>query len=91
MTTRRVGIRELKATLSECVREVSAGHAIVVTEHGRPVARIIAESSSPRERIQALQSAEAVSWSGRALRAVKPVARTRGKRTVSDLVSENRD
>lgn len=91
MTTRRVGIRELKATLSECVREASAGNAIVVTEHGRPVARIVAESRTSLERVQAFQTAGAVTWSGRPLRAVKPVARARGRRTVGDLVGENRE
>jgi prevent-host-death family protein len=91
MATRRVGIRELKATLSECVRDVRRGHAVVITEHGRPVARIVPEGASARERVQMLQSAGAVVWSGRALRATKPVARVLGKRTVSDLVSENRE
>lgn len=93
MTMRRVGIRELKATLSECVREVRAGQAIVVTEHGRPVARLIPEGVSLLERLQALQAAGTVAWSGRRLQAVKPVASRAGKgmRTVADLVSENRD
>jgi prevent-host-death family protein len=91
MATRQVGIRELKATLSECVREVRKGHAIVITEHGRPVARIVPEGTSPRDRVQMLQSAGAVAWSGQALRVMKPVARVLGKTTVSDLVSENRE
>jgi len=88
---RRVGIRELKAKLSECVREVRAGRAIVVTEHGRPVARLIPEGSSPLERLQALQAAGSVAWSGRRLRTAKPVAPRAGKRTVADLVIENRE
>ena len=41
MAERRIGIRELKSKLSECVREVRSGGTIVVTEHGRPVARMI--------------------------------------------------
>jgi len=36
MSERRIGIRELKSKLSECVREVRNGGTIVVTEHGRP-------------------------------------------------------
>ncbi|MGH9205999.1 MAG: type II toxin-antitoxin system Phd/YefM family antitoxin [Acidimicrobiales bacterium] len=35
-----VGIRELKAKLSEYVRRASEGEEILVTEHGRPLARI---------------------------------------------------
>ena len=91
MATRRVGIRELKATLSECIREVRNGHAIVITEHGRPVARIVREGTSARERIELLQRVGAVAWSGQKLRVTRPVARVLGKTTISDLVIENRE
>ncbi len=36
-----VGIRELKARLSEYLGRVSAGEVITVTDRGRPVARIV--------------------------------------------------
>jgi prevent-host-death family protein len=88
---RRIGIRELKSTLSECIREVKAGRTLVVTEHGDPVARMIPETASLHERLDALRRAGSVTWSGRRLRRLKPVARVRGKRTVADLVSENRE
>ena len=48
MRERSVGIRELKSKLSACVREVKRGGTIVVTEHGRRVARIIREGHSER-------------------------------------------
>jgi prevent-host-death family protein len=91
MGERRVGIRELKSTLSECVREVKAGRTIVVTEHGQPVARIIPEAVSLQERVETLRRAGAIAWSGRRLRAAKPVGRARGNKTVADLVVENRE
>ena len=56
---KRIGIRELKSTLSECVREVRAGRTIVVTDHGQPVARLIPEAVSLRERVEALRKAGA--------------------------------
>jgi len=87
----KIGIRELKATLSECVREVKAGRTIVVTEHGRPVARIIPEAASLRVRVEALRRAGAIAWSGRRLRPAKPVGKLRGDKTVADLVVENRE
>ncbi len=37
-----VGIRELKAKLSECVARASDGEDFVVTDRGRPVARLVA-------------------------------------------------
>jgi prevent-host-death family protein len=91
MAERRVGIRELKSKLSECVREVRSGGTIVVTEHGRPVARMIADASSLRERLDALSNAGGILWSGRRLKPTKPVARVRGRKTVADLISENRE
>jgi prevent-host-death family protein len=88
---KRIGIRELKATLSECVREVKSGRTIVVTEHGQPVARIIPEAISARERVEAMRKAGTVAWNGRRLRLAKPVGTVRGERTVADLVVENRE
>jgi prevent-host-death family protein len=92
MAERRIGIRELKSKLSECVREVRSGGTIVVTEHGRPVARMIADASSFRQRLEALSNTGGILWSGRRLKPTKPVARMRGRRkTVADLISENRE
>ncbi len=47
----------------------------MVTEHGRPVARMIADASSLRERLEALSNAGGILWSGRRLKPTKPVAR----------------
>lgn len=40
-TMREIGIRELKARLSEILRAVGAGETIRVTNHGKPVADIV--------------------------------------------------
>jgi prevent-host-death family protein len=88
---RRIGIRELKATLSECIRDVKAGRTLIVTEHGDPVARMIPETAPISKRLEALRKAGTVAWSGRRLRRIEPVASVRGTRTVADLVSENRE
>lgn len=47
-----VGIRELKARASELVRRVAQhGEEVVITKHGRPVARIVpAENEAPPKR-----------------------------------------
>lgn len=36
-----VGVADLKARLSAHLRRVQEGHELVVTDHGRPVARIV--------------------------------------------------
>lgn len=38
---RTIGIAELKASLSETLARVKAGEEIIVTEHSRPIARIV--------------------------------------------------
>lgn len=40
MTTITAGIAELKAALSEYLARVKAGEEVIVTERGRPIARI---------------------------------------------------
>lgn len=90
MSERSMGIRELKSKLSQCVREVKLGATIVVTEHGRRVARLVPEADSLDERIDTLRNAGSIQWSGRRLGPMKPTVRVRGKRTVSDIVVENR-
>ncbi len=90
MSERTVGIRELKSRLSECVRSVKMGATIVVTEHGRRVARLVPEASSLDDRLATLKRAGAILWSGRRLRRTPPDVRPRGKRTVADILVENR-
>jgi len=41
LTDMDVGIRELRAGLSRYVEQVKQGEEIVVTEHGKPVARLV--------------------------------------------------
>jgi prevent-host-death family protein len=44
-----VGVAQLKAKLSEYLARVRAGEDVLITEHGRPVARIVpAESDDER-------------------------------------------
>ncbi|MBI2752561.1 MAG: type II toxin-antitoxin system prevent-host-death family antitoxin [Betaproteobacteria bacterium] len=36
-----IGIYDAKARLSELVERAEAGHAVTITRHGRPVARLV--------------------------------------------------
>lgn len=90
MKEHRIGIRELKSRLSQCIREVQTGATIVVTDRGRSVARIVREGSSLAERMDTLRSAGSIQWSGRRLGAPHPVSRLRGKRTLAEIIVENR-
>lgn len=41
MEPKHVGIADLKARLSEHLRDVRGGHALVIVDRGRPVAKVI--------------------------------------------------
>jgi prevent-host-death family protein len=43
------GVTELKASLSENLARVKAGEEVLVTEHGRPIAKIVPLSSAAPE------------------------------------------
>ena len=46
-----VGIRELRQQASAILKRVAGGEAIVVTDHGHPVARIVPLRPSPLEQL----------------------------------------
>lgn len=81
-----VGIRELRDALSRYLAEVREGRTITVTDHGRPIARIVpAESPTTLERL----IAEGVVQPARELKrsAPRPV---KASGPVTELVSEQR-
>lgn len=85
-----VGVRELKTHLSEYLRRVKAGQTITITEHGREVGRLIPVSKSAAERIEEMRRAGLAQWNGRKLPRSRPAARARGKKTVAELLLEDR-
>jgi prevent-host-death family protein len=86
-----VGIRDLKAHLSEYIQRVKSGQSIVVTDHGKPVGRILPVGITLEDRLEMLRQAGLVEWSGKKLRRIKPAAVNRGKKLASDIVVELRD
>lgn len=53
-TRRTVGVRDAKARLSELLRDVQLGHEWMITERGKPIARLIpiaASEASLEERL----------------------------------------
>jgi prevent-host-death family protein len=50
---RALSVAEVKATLSDAIREVEAGRSVVITRHGKPVAALVrAEDLSTLERLR---------------------------------------
>src|SRR5574341_1789695 len=85
-----IGVRELKAHLSRYLKEVKAGPTVLVTEHGKPMGRIVPAAQSLDSRLQAMGQAGLIAWNGKKPVAMSPVARVHGKRTVAALLIHNR-
>ncbi len=85
-----VGIRELKAHLSQYLKKVEAGERLTIAHHGRPIATIVPAAISPRvEWVEAMVADGKAIWSGGKPRGLKPRPKTRGK-PASRIVLEDR-
>lgn len=91
MSEIRVGVRDLKARLSEYLRQVGQGNTVIITDHGRPVGRLSPVEQSLDERIKSLQDAGMVAWNGQQLKPLTPAAVNRGPRQVSEILVEMRE
>ncbi|WP_225725607.1 MULTISPECIES: type II toxin-antitoxin system Phd/YefM family antitoxin [unclassified Nocardia] len=81
-----IGIRELRDGLSRHLAEVRAGHTVTVTDHGRPIARIV-----PVERLTTLEQLRAEGRIQPARKPKQPAPQPiRGKGIVTDLIDEQR-
>jgi prevent-host-death family protein len=81
-----IGIRELRDTLSRQLDRVREGHTITVTDHGRPIARIVPiEGESLFERLVT----EGKITPARSTKRHVPAPVDTGV-TVSDLIAEQR-
>lgn len=90
MSVVTVGVRDLKARLSEYLRQVKEGNIVEITAHGKPVGRLYPAGASLQERMEALQKAGLIEWSGKELRDIEPVAVNRSDELISDIVVEMR-
>ena len=81
-----VGIRELKAKLSEHVQRVAGGEAIIVTDRGRPVARLV-----PYDTASAIEQGIADGWIEPARRTgLGPAQRHRSPQSVLETLDDDR-
>lgn len=94
MSQASVSVRELKSRLSHFLRLAKEGGSLIITDRGTPIGRIVPIVPTGKrldEHLAAMQQAGQLEWSGRKLPARKPVAKVRAKRTVADLLVENRE
>jgi prevent-host-death family protein len=84
-----VGVRELKAHLSQYLKKVRDGDTLLVTDRGKPVATIM-PAGIPGEIARLVASGQA-RWSGKRFVPPANLAKPRiGAPLASDLISEER-
>ena len=91
MKERRVGIRDLKANLSSCLRRVQAGEILVISDRGKPVARIYPIEKSLEDQLDEGVRLRNWSWSGKKWQPSAPKIKPRGKTLISDLLLDDRE
>ncbi len=86
----KVGVRELRNNLSRYLDRVHEGTEVVVTEHGRAVAKVVPiESATPRSGLDDLLAEGLATPARRADRSL-PGDLIRASSPVSPLVAEQR-
>lgn len=86
----RVGIRELKNGLSAALRKVEDGETIEVTDHGRPIARIVSVRPSPAAQLIAEGRMTPPADGRDVLTLGPPEPLAPGERTGSEILAELR-
>jgi prevent-host-death family protein len=87
------GIRETKARLSSYLAAVRAGEEVLITDRGRPVARIIREparTASLTEQLAGLAAAGIVTLPTDPAPRAQPIPQRVPGRPLSDIVREDR-
>lgn len=90
MAEQTVGVRELKARLSEYLRQVKAGRTVLITERGKAIGRLVPASRTLDERLKAMVDAGLAEWNGKPLPPMKPVAKLKGGKSIADILIEDR-
>ena len=91
MKARMVGIREFKANLSACLRRAKSGETIVISERGKPIARIHPIDEPLDDKLRDGVRARHWSWNGRKWQPSVPTMKARGRALVSDLLLDDRE
>lgn len=93
-----VSVREFKSHLSEYLRRVQAGEDVVITSHGKPVARLTPpikereQEADHKELLRRLQNIPGVRLGkdGKPEGAQKPIKIKPGEKTLAEIILEDR-
>lgn len=91
-----VSIREMKNNLSKYLQHARAGEEVIITDRGRPVARLMPVATRTEDtEEQAVARLRSLPWirparGGKPKGARQPIAGKPGEKTLSDLLLEDR-
>jgi len=102
MAQRSIEIAELNQQLSSHIQEVQEGATLVITDGGKPVARLLpftgqkkpasaTAEASVDEKLKKLVESGAISWSGNKPARDIPTFKVRGPKSVAEMLLEDRD
>ena len=91
MPEQSIGVRELKANLSACLRRVKSGKTLVITERGKTIARLGPAEMTLEEKMHEGVRKGLWDWNGKKFNPGPPTIKNRGKKMVSDMLLEDRD
>ena len=86
-----VGIREFKAHMGRYLSRVKDGEELVLTDRGTAVCRVVPNPDTLQRRFHKLMEARAIEWNGKRPEFPADLVPSSGKRSVSDIVLEDRD
>lgn len=89
MKEKTIDVRELQELLNNSLQEVQDGATLIITEEGKPVARLTPAIAGLEERIQRTLDLGIASWSGQKHSTDIPRVPRQGKGLVSDLLLED--
>ena len=76
---REIQSSEAKTHLAQILDEVERGASVIITRHGRPIARIIPEQQQRRESIDQARSA------------IEAIRRANGAMSIDDILSSRHE
>jgi prevent-host-death family protein len=91
MKQKTIGIREFKEQLSGHIREVKKGSTLVITERGKPVARLMPVAADLDDKLQQMLDSGMASWNGQKPPSEGFRASVKGPKTVAELLLEDRE
>ncbi|GEA14128.1 MAG: hypothetical protein PWR22_932 [Moorella sp. (in: firmicutes)] len=86
----QVGIRKMKASLSHYIKRVKQGESLIITDRGRPVARLVPFENKIPAAITAMLDKGLASWSGGKPLGVNKYLPVKNGRSIASIVEEDR-